>query len=84
MGKVTKVVTRAMVLNAVVRDIASGRPDSENLALAFFDESIRLGWAAEKLMDRWMGRSGRKMYRDFVKTGHKLFGAESITLSVEE
>lgn len=84
MGKVKKLVTQAMVLNAFSRDVAKGVPEHENLAVAYADAKVTGNWLKEKLTDFLIGKAGRGLYRSIVRGGHRMFGHESVEIEVEE
>lgn len=84
MGKVKKLVTQAMVLNAFSRDVAKGVPEHEDLAVAYADARVTGSWFREKLTDFLIGKAGRGMYRGLVRGGHRMFGQDSVEIEVEE
>lgn len=75
-----RTVSGVNVFYAFAKDVASGRPDHADLALAFVDEYVRLPFLEEAGMDVVMHFRGKADYELALRVMRRLLGKFSVTL----
>lgn len=72
-------VTSDKVLNAATRDIASGKPDSEKLVMAYLKVKAKSLPFGKRMLLKFFGPG---QYRGFIRFAHKTLGTESVEVDV--